>query len=100
VAVLSNTHSQWPDAILIEILRTLLPGRLGEFPAPTGGAADEPPFAPDPELVGSWEGAASLPFILQGFVHTYEREIPLVLEIGESGSVYATLGEQPRTLPF
>jgi CubicO group peptidase (beta-lactamase class C family) len=88
VAVLSNTHSQWPDAILIEILRTLLPGKLGDFPAPTGGAADEPPFVPGPELVGLWEGP----------VHTYEGEIPLVLEIMESGRIYATLGEQHRAL--
>jgi hypothetical protein len=43
---------------------------------------------PPPELVGSWEG----------LVHTYEGEVALVLEIGESGSIYATLGEQPRTL--
>ena len=88
VAVLSNTHSQWPDAILIETLRALLPGRLDEFPAPAGGAAGESPFVPPPELVCSW----------RGFVHTYEKEIPLVLEIGESGSVHATLGDQPRTL--
>jgi CubicO group peptidase (beta-lactamase class C family) len=88
VAVLSNTDSQWPDAIQIDILRALLPGKLEGLPAPTGGAADEPPFAPAPALVGSWEG----------FVHTYEGQVPLVLEITESGSVYATLGEQPHTL--
>jgi len=98
VAVLSNTKSPWSDVILIEILRALLPGKLGDFPNSTGGAADEPPFAPGPELVGLWEGAASHPFILEGFVHTYQGEIPLVLEVGESGSIYATLGEQPRTL--
>ncbi len=34
----------------------------------------------------------------RGFVHTYEGEVLLVLEIGESGDTYATLGEQPRTL--
>ena len=88
VAVLSNTDGQWPDAILIEIVCTLLSGRPEEFLPPANGTADEPPFVPPPELVGSWEGLA----------HTYEGEVALVLEIGESGNVYATLGEQPRDL--
>lgn len=88
VAVLSNTDSQWPDAILIEILCTLLSGQPEEFLPPVNGTADEPPFVPPPELVGSWEG----------LVHTYEGEVAFVLEIGESGGIYATLGEQPRTL--
>jgi CubicO group peptidase (beta-lactamase class C family) len=88
VAVLSNTHSQWPDAILIEILCALLSLQPEEFLPPAGGLATEPPFAPDPGLIGSWEG----------LVHTYEGELSLVLEIGECGGVYATLGEQPRTL--
>jgi CubicO group peptidase (beta-lactamase class C family) len=90
VAVLSNTQSPWPDAILIEIVCALLSGQPEEFLPPADRAADEPPFAPPPELVGSWRGP----------VHTYEGEVALVLEIGESGSIYATLGEQPRTLPF
>ena len=88
VAVLSNTESPWPDAILIEIVCMLLSLQPKEFLPPAEGAADEPPFAPDPELVGSW----------RGLVHTYEGEVPLVLEIAESGSIYAILGEQPRTL--
>ena len=90
VAVLSNTDSPWPDAILIEIVCALLSLQPEEFLPAADMAADEAPLAPDPELVGSWEG----------FVHTYEGEIPLVLEIDESGTVYATLGEQPRALPF
>ena len=88
VAVLSNTNSQWPDAIQIEILRTLLPGRLGDVTGSTSGATDEPLFVPGSELVGSWEG----------LIHTYEGEIHLVLEIWESGSVYAALNNQPRAL--
>jgi CubicO group peptidase (beta-lactamase class C family) len=90
VAVLSNTHSQWPDVILIEIVCTLLSCQPGKFLPSVNGTADEPPFVPPPELVGLWEG----------FVRTDEGEIPLVLEIGESGSVYATLGDQPGTLSF
>lgn len=88
VAILSNTNSQWPDAILIEILRILFPDKLKDFTPPADRAAGEPPFAPGPEFVGLWEG----------LVHTYEGEIPLVLEIGKSGSVYATLDDQPHTL--
>ena len=78
---------QWPEAILIGILRTLLPDKLNGFPNPTQ-AANEPPFAPDKELVGLWKG----------HVYTYEREIPLVLDIGVSGSVYATMGDQSRSI--
>jgi hypothetical protein len=47
-----------------------------------------PQFSPDKELVGLWKG----------HVHTYEREIPLVLDIRVSGSVYATMGDQSRTI--
>jgi CubicO group peptidase (beta-lactamase class C family) len=87
VAVLSNTDSQWPDAILIEIVCALSSLQPEEFLPPADSAADRQPFAPSPELVGSW----------RGLVHTYEGEIPLVLEIGESGGIYTTLDEQPRT---
>jgi CubicO group peptidase (beta-lactamase class C family) len=88
VAVLSNTQSPWPDAILIEIVCTLLSLQVEEFLPPAGRTADELPAAPGPELVGRWEG----------LVHTYEGEVALALEIEESGSVYATLGDQSRTL--
>jgi hypothetical protein len=87
VAVLSNTDGQWADVILVEIVCVLLSLPPEDFFPTAERAADEPPFAPDPELVGSWEG----------FVHTYEGAVPLVLEIGESGTIHATLGEQSRT---
>jgi CubicO group peptidase (beta-lactamase class C family) len=87
VAVLSNTDSQWPDAIAGEIVCTLLSRQPEEFSPPADSVADEPSFAPGPELVGLWEG----------FVHTYEGDIPLALEVEESGTIHATLGEQPRT---
>ena len=87
VAVLSNTDSQWPDAILVEIVCTLLSCQAEEFLPPVDSAAATPPFVPPPELVNSW----------RGLVHTYQGEVPLVLEIGQSGGIYATLGGQPRT---
>ena len=34
----------------------------------------------------------------RGLVHTFAGEIPLVLEIRESGTIHATLGKQPCTL--
>jgi CubicO group peptidase (beta-lactamase class C family) len=88
VAILSNGSGQWPEAILIGILRTLLPDRLKDFPTPTGQAAKEPPFVPVKELIGRWKG----------HVHTYEGEIPLAVNIGESSRVYAIMGNQARTL--
>ena len=88
VAILSNTLSQWPEAILIGILRTLLPEKLKDFPKPTNRAVKEPPFAPDKELVGLWEGNAD----------AVKRPIPLVMDIGVSGSVYTTMGDQSRSI--
>jgi CubicO group peptidase (beta-lactamase class C family) len=88
IAVLSNTNSHWPDAIQIEILRTLLPGRFEEVVGPPSELINEPLFVPTPDLIGSWEG----------FIYTYEGEIHLTLEILETGNVYATLSDQPRTL--
>jgi CubicO group peptidase (beta-lactamase class C family) len=88
VAILSNTDSQWPDTILIEIVCALLSLDPEEFHPPAGRVVDRPLSAPPPELVGSW----------RGLVHTYEGEVTLVLEIGAPGSIYATLGDQSRTL--
>jgi CubicO group peptidase (beta-lactamase class C family) len=88
VAVLSNTDTQWPDAILVEILCALLSGQPEEFLPPSGTVTAAPPFVPPPALVGSWTGS----------VHTYEGEVPLILEIERSGRLYAMLGAQPRTL--
>jgi CubicO group peptidase (beta-lactamase class C family) len=91
VAVLSNTHGSWPDIITIEIVSAILSLRPEDFlpsaGASSGGGGAGQPFAPPPELVGSWDG----------WIHTYEGEVPLTLEIQQSGTVYATLGEQPPT---
>ena len=65
-----------------------LPDKLKDFPAPTDQAAKKSHSTLDKELIGLWKG----------HVHTYEREIPLVLDIRVSGSVYATMGEQSRTI--
>ncbi len=89
VAILSNTHSQWPKRILIGILRILLPDKLKDSPGPTDQAVEKPPFTPDKDLAGLWEG----------YVHTCDKEIPLVLDIRRSGNIYTTLGGQsPKVL--
>lgn len=85
VAVLSNTHSQWPEVIVIEVLRAMLPGRLGDIPPPVK-TVDDQPFVPAPGLIGSWEG----------HVNTCEGEIGLVLDIENSGSIYARIEGQDR----
>ena len=69
VAILSNTLSQWPEAILIRILRTLLPDKLKDFPKPTDQAVKEPPFVPDKKLIGPWGRACS---------HLRERDSPCI----------------------
>ncbi len=56
VAVLSNTDSQWPDAILIEIVCALLSLQPEEFLPLADRAADEPPFAPPWSLLACGEG--------------------------------------------
>ena len=88
IAILSNTDGQWPDMILIEILCTLLARQPDEFVPRSDGTVDEPQVVWPLEITGRWEGS----------VHTYEGEIPLALEIGESGGIYATLDGRSRTL--
>jgi hypothetical protein len=88
MVVLSNTDGQWSDAILVETLCTLLACQAEDFLPPADDGDGEATFAPEPELIGLWEGT----------VHTYEGEIPIALEIEGSGDVYGTLGDQPRTL--
>ena len=88
VVVLSNTDGPWADAILIEILCTLLSCQPADFLPPAGGMVGGAPFAPDAGLVGRWEGG----------VQTYAGEIPMVLEVERSGRAYATLDDQPRVL--
>jgi len=86
VAVLSNTDSQWPDRIAGQIVCTLLSLPHETFEHSNGRGSATQQFTLPPELVGSWRGS----------VYTYEGEVGLMLEIRESGTIYATLAEQPR----
>jgi len=88
IAILSNTKTQWRGAILIGILRTLLPEKLKDFPAPADQTEKKSHSNFDKGLAGLWEGR----------IQTFEKEIPLVLDIKASGSVFATMGDQPQTI--
>ena len=85
VAVLSNSLNQWPEMILIGILRTLLPDKLKDFPKPDETAATNLQFTPDEDITGLWKG----------YVHTYNNKIPLALDIRPTGNIHTTMGDQP-----
>jgi CubicO group peptidase (beta-lactamase class C family) len=73
-------------AAMPEYSRQLAADREG---APdNGGPADEAPFQPPASLIGTW----------QGFVRTYEGEVPMGLVVQEDGDIHATIGDQPPTL--
>jgi CubicO group peptidase (beta-lactamase class C family) len=88
VVVLSNTDSPWPDVIAIETLCTLLSYPPEAFLPVADKTAQESDSVLPSEWAGTW----------QGNIHTYEGNAPLSLEISADGAIYATLGEQPRTL--
>ncbi|MGV7224125.1 MAG: hypothetical protein ACQ9MH_21705 [Nitrospinales bacterium] len=87
IVILSNTKTHWRGAILLRILRTLLPEKLKDFPAPADQADNKSHSKFARGLVGLWEG----------HIQTNERQIALVLDIRGSGSVLATMGDQPQT---
>jgi CubicO group peptidase (beta-lactamase class C family) len=96
VAVLSNTHSRWPEAILMEILGIILPERMAAFQEGAGGsggganaeksAEKSAAFVPGPELLGRWAGSVATP----------GGKVSLELEVGAAGTVFARLGGQGR----
>jgi CubicO group peptidase (beta-lactamase class C family) len=85
VVVLCNVSSQLPHRVSREIVSALLPAQKSPAePKPPAPA----PFRPPPELAGVWTGS----------VHTYKEDLPLRLEIHESGDVHARLGGGLQTL--
>lgn len=84
VVVLSNTNSEWTDVILIQTLCTLLNRNAADFlPQQESNANDAPPELPQ-QYTGQW----------QGFVHTYEGDVPLKLAIQDAQHITTTLGKQ------
>jgi CubicO group peptidase (beta-lactamase class C family) len=96
VVALANARCDLPHVVAEEILSLLLPSygerraaKLAEDKAKQAQSETaQPGFQPPPELIGAWSGA----------VHTYQAEIPLILEFKDSGDVHAKLGDQLKTL--
>jgi CubicO group peptidase (beta-lactamase class C family) len=84
VVVLCNASNGLPHRISDQIFNLLVPN-WGAVRPPT---QDHPPFAPAPELAGTWSGKLS----------TYRADIPLTLEIRADGDVHAQIGKQLKTL--
>ncbi len=87
--VLINRFSR-VDRVLVgeifdQIMRAMVKDWHDDF---EGRRAAEPPVRPTGQAVGVWEGT----------VHTGNADVPLVLDIRDSGEVRATLGRQPVTL--
>jgi len=85
VAVLSNTHGDWPDVILVETLCALQGLDPAQFLPPAETLSQNALEMP-PDLEGHWTGAVSVP----------EDELPLEIEIDASAAVTVTLADQPR----
>jgi len=86
VAVLCNASSSLPHAIADEIFRIMLPKwKDGRRPPAPGAKPGE--FQPPPDLAGGWKGK----------LHTYKDEIPLRLQIRESGEMVGQLAGQPES---
>ncbi|HZJ44823.1 MAG TPA: serine hydrolase domain-containing protein [Pyrinomonadaceae bacterium] len=90
VIVLANTGTLLPDAVVNEVLETLLPAyRDRRAKAPR--QEQQPRSQADPPLatfVGKWTGV----------VKTYRGDVPLRFTISNAGDVQASLGSQGRTL--
>jgi CubicO group peptidase (beta-lactamase class C family) len=81
VVVLSNCGHYARTEIYDEIMKALLPRWKKTDPEPDEQFAK---FQPDASLVGTWKGA----------LHTYQSDLPLTLQIFNSGEIHAKLGDQ------
>jgi hypothetical protein len=90
VVVLANTGTLLPDAVVNEVLDTLLPA-YRDRRAKTSVQEQQARSKSDPPsamFVGRWKGV----------VKTYRGDIPLTFTITDAGEVQASLGSQLRTL--
>ncbi|HEV3136883.1 MAG TPA: serine hydrolase domain-containing protein, partial [Pirellulales bacterium] len=91
VVVLANSNSSLPLTINDMILKILLPEPKPKTQSPTAESRFNPPpdrFEPGSQLVGRWKGRLA----------TYQGELPLVLDIKDSGDVHVRLDKQLETL--
>jgi CubicO group peptidase (beta-lactamase class C family) len=88
VVVLANSGSR-PESIAADIAGLFLPRYADSMAAARARPPQTPPpFAPGAALVGQWAGT----------VKTWQRTVPIRLEIRDNGDVFASLGEQPRAV--
>ncbi|MBA4757413.1 serine hydrolase domain-containing protein [Sphingosinicella sp.] len=85
LVVLTNSSSPAPRIIADKIAAIMLPGWK---PSPAPSEPPLPPFAPTPELAGTWKGTLSTP----------ETEMPVELVFQNDGLIRATFGDQLPTL--
>jgi len=90
VAVISNTGTTLPSAIVEQILSELLPS-FRETVAKTAKEhrpVEKAPKTHSSSLAGEWTGA----------IQTHQGSIPVTLSISASGEVHAKLGSEPKVL--
>jgi len=83
VVVLSNTVGPWPDALVIEILSTLIPERLAHICPAESSGPEVDLLTAEPGLSGRWRGS----------VETYEGSVQIEARIDELGVVWIRLGD-------
>jgi len=85
VAVLSNTHGDWPDVILVETMCALQGLDPAQF-LPAAGAPRASGAETPRDLEGHWTGTVSTP----------DAELPLEINIDASAVVTVTLADLPQ----
>lgn len=85
VAVVSNTGSPYLQALVDQVLSQLLPKYAERLAAASGKQSAPYTNPPSYLLVGKWRGA----------IHTYKGDVPLTLDISDTGAVSAALGGRP-----
>ena len=88
VVVLANSGTR-PEPIAAEITGIMLPHYADSLAAFRARTPPGPPaFAPGANLVGQWSGT----------VKTWQRSLPIRLEIRDNGDAFAWLGDQQRAV--
>jgi CubicO group peptidase (beta-lactamase class C family) len=83
IVVLCNEDDRLAHTIADEITALMLPGWKPPQPS-----ASPPPTPLPHQLAGVWKGAIS----------TYQKEIPMTLEVQDAGDIHVQLGDQLKTL--
>jgi CubicO group peptidase (beta-lactamase class C family) len=82
VVVLSNSAGSLPHRIAESILRQLLPDMKPAADPPKSNG----PFRPSAQMVGTWSGS----------IATYKSDVPVVMDVLDSGDVQVRLGSSAK----